>query len=278
MDPHYRWTPGGWSFLGISVDVLGCEWFSLGLTLVLRVFYFFGHFGAVFCLLTGPLWWIWPWIFPCSVGCLHFPPLHMKRKPCVLYLLLCGFVSCFLVCPGVCVCCSWQLAFNWICFGPWWALEFAFPLFWSVLGVRVVLWAFQCNADFLLFSPFVCLCVFFFVLLVFWEPEQLSLTDEIVILVLDNQSSFLGKSFMDGFYRRETGRVLKNMKMKILMSSRLTFCFCSCLRQSFVFGYEQTLVFLWKKPWSLVGPTKNSVVFAVFWFFPVVGRQNFQHW
>ena len=42
--------------------------------------------------------------------------------------------------------------------------------------------------------------------------------------------SFWLNFFIDGFCRRKTGRVLKNMKIKILMSSRLTFCFCSCLR------------------------------------------------
>ena len=42
--------------------------------------------------------------------------------------------------------------------------------------------------------------------------------------------SFWLNFFIDGFCRRKTGRVLKNMKIKIVMSSCLTFCFCSCLR------------------------------------------------
>ena len=94
------------------------------------------------------------------------------------------------------------------------------------------------------------LCVFFFLLLFFWEPEQLSLTDEIAILVLDNQSSFLGKSFMDGFYRRKTGRVLKNMKMKDpnVVEIDLLFLFvfvsvlCVWIRTNVGFLVKKTLV------------------------------------
>ena len=50
------------------------------------------------------------------------------------------------------------------------------------LGIHVALWASQCNADFLQLTLLLCaffLCVF---LLFFWEPEQLSPTDEILIL------------------------------------------------------------------------------------------------
>ena len=87
-------------------------------------------------------------------------------------------------------------------------------------------------------------------LLFFWEPEQLSLTDEIAILVLDNRSSFLGKSFMDGFYRRKTGRVLKNMKMKDhnVVEIDLLFLFvfvsvlCVWIRTNVGFLVKKTLV------------------------------------
>ena len=54
--------------------------------------------------------------------------------------------------------------------------------------------------------------------------------------------------------------------------------FLSCLRQSFVLRYEQTLFFVWKKPLVLGGANKKQCGVRRFLIFPVAGRQNFQHW
>ena len=70
----------------------------------------------------------------------------------------------------------WNLPF--LCFGPSLVSEWSF-------GLSSVMRTSFCSLP-------LCAFVCFFLLLVFWEPEQLSLTDEIVILVLDNQSSFWG--------------------------------------------------------------------------------------
>ena len=68
----------------------------------------------------------------------------------------------------------WNLPF--LCFGPSLVSEWSF-------GLSSVMRTSFCSLP-------LCAFVCFFLLLFFWEPEQLSLTDEIVILVLDNQSSF----------------------------------------------------------------------------------------
>ena len=92
------------------------------------------------------------------------------------------------------------------------------------------------------------LCLFF--LLFFREQEQLSPTDEILILDLDIRSSFWGNLFIDGFYRRKTGRVLKNMKMKDpnVVEIDLLFLFvfvsvlCVWIRTNVGFLVKKTLV------------------------------------
>ena len=89
-----------------------------------------------------------------------------------------------------------------------------------------------------------------FFLLFFWEHEQLSPTDEILILDLDIRSSFWGNLFIDGFYRRKTGRVLKNMKMKdpnvveidLLFLFVLVSVLCVWIRTNVGFLVKKTLV------------------------------------
>ena len=85
---------------------------------------------------------------------------------------------------------------------------------------------------------------------VFLEPEQLSPTDEILVLSFGLAPFFLGsKGSVDGFYRQKTGRVLKNIKMRdrnvVVFDLLFLFLFALVLRvvirTNVVFRVEKTL-------------------------------------